>query len=129
MNAWQWQLTARQFLDEGARVLEHALALLAPVLAVLPACLQWAGAAACTVVIVACICRVNLLHPRSPLAWPAKYILQAAFAGGVLIDLVQGFQVDWYVAFGVAGALLHIVLTWHKWSRRAPAETESKSCS
>lgn len=83
------------------------------------------GATVCLFVIVACICRVNLMHyGRNKLGWLALYILWAPFAGGMLIDLLTApGKVDWWACFGVAGILLHIVLTRARWSVGAPHET------
>jgi hypothetical protein len=83
------------------------------------------GAGVCTVVLLACVCRINLLHARrSKAGWIALYIVWAALASGVLIDLVVGRPVDGWAALGGLGALLHVVLTRRLWSQGAPRETE-----
>jgi hypothetical protein len=85
-----------------------------------------AGVVVCAAIVVACICRVNLMRVgRQKLGWLALYILWAPFALGMLIDLVSyPWRVDWYVCFGVAGILLHLTLTRRKWAGGAPPETE-----
>lgn len=84
------------------------------------------GVAVCALVIVACICRVNLMRRgQHKLGWALLYMLWAPFAGGMLIDLVlRDYKLDWWACFGIAGILLHMVLTRHKWAHGAPEETE-----
>lgn len=94
--------------------------------------LKWGGVVACSFVLVACVCRVNLMrvgeHKRG---WLWLYTLAAPFAGGVLIDLLTDRSVDWYCCFGIAAFLLHIVVTRRLWQRGAPSETRLKesTCS
>lgn len=92
--------------------------------------LVWPGAGVCTLIVVACICRVNLMrYGTHKLGWLALYILFAPFAGGMLIDLLTApSRVDWWACFGIAAVALHILLTRHKWRAGAPRETELHQC-
>lgn len=87
------------------------------------------GVLACALIVFACICRVNLMHyGRSKPGWIALYILYAPFAGGMLIDLLTWpAKVDWWSCFGIAGILLHLVLTRNHWALGAPIYTEIKA--
>lgn len=84
------------------------------------------GVTACLLVIVACICRVNLMRfGQHKFGWLVLYILWAPFAMGMLIDMLTApGRVDWWACFGIAGILLHIVLTRRKWSAGAPRESQ-----
>ena len=74
--------------------------------------LRLAGIIVCLLSAFACLCRLDLLHVKHDR--PAKiacYLFTAAFAGGVLTELVAGQHVDWYIAFGMAAAALHLIAT------------------
>lgn len=87
--------------------------------------LLWPGVLVCLGVVFACICRINKMRAgRSRWGWLLLYILWAPFAGGICIDLLTERQVDWWACFGVAGVLLHMILTRRLWAHRAPPETE-----
>jgi hypothetical protein len=55
--------------------------------------------------------------------WLWLYTLTAPFALGTLIDLATHRSIDWYVCFGMAAVLLHLVLTRRLWRRGPPMET------
>lgn len=87
--------------------------------------LQWPGVVVCALVIAGCICRVDLLRPRVHSdTWALMYILFATFAGGVLIDLVIERWVDWWACLGIAGVLLHLLVSRRQWAHGAPLEAE-----
>jgi hypothetical protein len=91
-----------------------------------------AGVAVCGLILVACICRLDLLTPRlHKLGWRLMYLLYAAYAGGVLIDLATAQPVDWYEAAGIAGVLIHVALTRRLWRDGPPSETckEHPACN
>lgn len=86
--------------------------------------IKWVGIAVCLGVLLSCICRLDLLNPHNHKAgWRVLYLLFAAYAGGVLLDLWVISQVDWYEGAGVAGVLLHISLTRTLWRDGPPPET------
>ena len=83
------------------------------------------GVVVCVLIIVACICRVNLMrYGDNKFGWIVLYTLWAPFACGMLIDLLTfPARIDWWACFGIAGIALHIVLTRQRWSAGAPPET------
>ncbi|MBN8747350.1 MAG: hypothetical protein J0I65_07550 [Variovorax sp.] len=86
--------------------------------------LRAGGVAACTVVLLACVCRINLLQFRvSRSAWFCVYLLFAVYALGVLLDLVQARWVDWYEGAGLGGLLLYMALTRDLWRHGPDPET------
>lgn len=91
--------------------------------------LQYPGIAACVFVVLACICRVNLMrYGISKPGWMALYILYAPFGGGMLLDLLLAPQkVEWWACVGIAGIVVHLMLTRHHWSNGAPLYTELRS--
>lgn len=91
--------------------------------------LFYLGVAACAFIVLVCICRVNLMrYGVSKPGWMALYILYAPFAGGMLIALLTNpDKVEWWVCFGIAGALVHLFQTRSHWSMGAPIYTESQS--
>jgi hypothetical protein len=93
------------------------------------ALLQIAGAGACGFIVLACICRINLMrYGTNKLGWMALYILYAPFAGGMLLDLLtEPAKVEWWACVGVAGIAMHLVLTRRHWSMGAPIYTELRS--
>lgn len=86
--------------------------------------LRSAGMVVCTVVLLACVCRINLLQFRvSRSAWFCVYLLFAVYALGVLLDLARARWVDWYEAAGIGGVLLYMVLTRDLWRGGPDPET------
>lgn len=91
--------------------------------------IKWGGVLMCMSVLIGCVCRVNMMHSdRHKFGWFAMYAIYAVYAGGVLIDLLLNRWVDWYEAAGLAGVLLHLVMTRKLWSREPPPETVKKVC-
>lgn len=85
---------------------------------------QWMGVAACLLVLAGCICRVDLMRGgRHKAGWLLLYLLWGPFAGGVAIDLVRDRDVDWWTCWGIAGVLVHLVLTRRLWRHGPPHET------
>jgi hypothetical protein len=86
------------------------------------------GIVVCALIILACICRVNLMRfGQSKFGWVAVYILWAPSAGGLLIDLLADpGRIEWWDCVGVVGILVHIVLTRQHWSMGAPIYTENQ---
>lgn len=87
---------------------------------------RFAAMAACLLVLVACICRIDLMRRgRSRPSWFLSYLLFAVYALGRLIALARDSQVDWYSIAGVFGLVLFMALTRKEW-RGAPApETDA----
>lgn len=97
-------------------------------IAIIDEALRWGGILVCSLVLIGCICRVDIMKSgRSKRGWLWMYTLVAPFAAGVLIDLSIGRPVDWYACFGIAAFLLHLVLTRRIWANGEPAETKVKS--
>jgi hypothetical protein len=87
--------------------------------------LVWPGVAICAIVIGACICRIDQLKAgRHRLGWVLLYIMLATFALGLLIDLVTGRDIDWWVCAGMAAILLQLHLTRKDWRAGAPPDLE-----
>lgn len=85
--------------------------------------LVWAGAVLCALIIIACICRVNLLTAGvHRFAWGVLYIAYAAFAMGCAIDLLIQRFAEWWVCLGVAGVVLQLWLTRKDWRAGAPQD-------
>jgi hypothetical protein len=91
--------------------------------------LLYPGVAFCAFVVLACICRVNLMrYGVNKLGWIALYILYAPFAGGMLITLLtEPERVEWWECVGVAGLAVHVVLTRRHWAMGAPVYTDLQS--
>lgn len=89
--------------------------------------IRYAGMAVCALVLMACICRIDLMRFHvNRAAWFVVYVMFAVYALGVLLDLVVGRAVDWYEVAGTGGVLLYMVLTRKQWARgRAARETET----
>ncbi|MBS0427617.1 MAG: hypothetical protein JSR41_10065 [Proteobacteria bacterium] len=86
--------------------------------------LRAGGMAVCAVVLLACVCRINLLQFRvSRSAWFCVYLLFAVYALGVLLDLARARGVDWYEGAGIGGVLLYMVLTRDLWRGGPDPET------
>jgi len=84
------------------------------------------GMAVCAGVLMACICRIDLMRLQiNRAAWFAVYLLFAVYALGVLLDLAVARPVDWYEGAGIGGVLLYMVLTRKLWRQGPPAETET----
>lgn len=85
----------------------------------------WPGVAVCAFIVLACICRVNLMRfGENKLGWLALYILWPPAAGGMLLDLLTAPEaVNWWACCAIAGILVHIVLTRGHWSDGAPYYT------
>lgn len=91
--------------------------------------LLWAGVVVCAAVLLACICRVNLL--QSPklhrMSWGVLYIAYALFALGTLLDLILWAETDWWVCAGIAGVMLQLLLTHKDWKRAAPTDLKQRT--
>ncbi|WP_137860809.1 hypothetical protein [Variovorax sp. 3P27G3] len=90
------------------------------------AAIRCLGMAVCALVLMACICRIDLMRfHTNRAAWFAMYLLFAVYALGVLLDLLAARPVDWYEGAGVGGVLLYMALTRKLWRQGPPAETET----
>lgn len=88
--------------------------------------IRFFGMAVCAVVLMACICRIDLMRFQiNRAAWFCVYLLFAVYALGVLLDLAVARPVDWYEGAGIGGVLLYMVLTRNLWRRGPPPETET----
>lgn len=82
------------------------------------------GIAVCATVLLACICRIDLLRRGvSRSTWFCVYLLFAVYALGVLLDLVQARRVDWYECAGLGGVLLYMINTRKLWRHGPDPET------
>ena len=80
--------------------------------------------AVCATVLLACICRIDLLRRGvSRSTWFCVYLLFAVYALGVLLDLARARWVDWYECAGIGGILLYMALTRGLWRDGADPET------
>lgn len=88
--------------------------------------IRFFGMAVCAVVLMACICRIDLMRSHtSRAAWFAVYLLFAVYALGVLLDLIGARPVNLYEGAGIGGVLLYMALTRNLWRRGPPPETET----
>lgn len=83
------------------------------------------GVVISALIVVACICRINLMrYGQNKLGWMVLYIAFAPFAGGMALDLLASPErVEWWDCFGIAGIALHIALTRHHWRTGSPYES------
>ena len=86
-----------------------------------------AGGALCALVLVACVCRIDLMRSgRSRPSWFLVYLLFAVFALGTLLAFVADRAIDmWSAAAGAAGLLLFMALTRKEWHGRPAPETDA----
>lgn len=83
------------------------------------------GVVICIIVLLSCICRVNLLKlGRHRTAWGLLYIGWAVFAAGMLLDLLNTRDIDWWVCLGVGCVALQLLLTSRDWRGSAPRDLE-----
>lgn len=84
----------------------------------------------CCFIIVACICRVNVMTAsRNRFAWSAMYILMAAFAAGELIDVLTLRRwMVWHELAGLCAVALNLLLTHRHWRHGPPAITCKPGC-
>ena len=86
--------------------------------------MKWGGVAVCLVVLAGCICRIDMMRPeKNAIGWRAMYIMAAPFAGGTMIDLLAGHQVNWYTSWGMATMFMHFLLTRGFWRHGSPGYT------
>lgn len=86
--------------------------------------IRYGGIAICATVLVACVCRIDLLRYRvSRPAWFCVYLLFAVYALGVLLDLARARWPDWYECAGIGGVLVYMALTRGLWRNGADPET------
>jgi hypothetical protein len=87
---------------------------------------RFSGVGLCVLVLMACICRIDLMRFQvNRAAWFCVYLLFAVYALGVMLDLAVARPVDWYEGAGVGGVLLYMALTRNLWRQGPPAETET----
>lgn len=88
---------------------------------------RYAGGAVCAIVLVACVCRIDLMRSgRSRASWFVVYLLFAVFALGTLLALVADRAIDWWSATaGAVGLLLFMALTRRDWQGRPAPETDA----
>ena len=80
--------------------------------------------AACLIVLVACICRIDQMRSnRNGYPWFFVYALFAVFALGVAQRTWRGWSFDWNDGVGIGGLLLLIVVTRRQWKKGPPPET------
>lgn len=78
---------------------------------------------ACTVVIAACICRVDKMRASShSWCWFAVYALFAAYAAGTALASWNGSPMSWDDTAGIGGLLLYMALTRRLWRDGPPSE-------
>ena len=84
----------------------------------------------CLFIIVACICRVNVMTAsRNRFSWSAMYTLMAAFAGGELLDVLTLQRwMAWYELAGLVAVGLNLWLTHRHWSNGPPPITCKPGC-
>jgi hypothetical protein len=88
--------------------------------------IRYLGMTVCAVVLMACICRIDLMRFQiNRAAWFSVYLLFAVYALGVLLDLAVARSVDWYEGAGIGGVLLYMALTRNLWRQGPPVETET----
>lgn len=78
----------------------------------------------CVVVMVGCICRVNLLDSRNALGWVLAYVLMAGLAMRLLLNALHQANTSWYAVLGVLAALMHLFSTQRVWKDDAPPFTQ-----
>ena len=72
-------------------------------------------------VLLACVCRLNLMTPaNSRILWRLVYVLLAAWTGWVAADLAELGTVTVRDALGVLGLALYVHLTRHRWVDGVP---------
>lgn len=83
--------------------------------------INYAGLLVCAVVLVGCVCRIDMMAPTLRNApWAVFYFIYAAFALDTLTELWGGRNVDWLVAAVTGAMALHILLTWRRWPDDTP---------
>lgn len=84
----------------------------------------------CLGIIVACICRVNMMTASSNKAgWSAMYILMAAYAGGELIDVLRlQIWMSTHELLGLLAMALNLGLTHRHWRQGPPQITCKPGC-
>jgi len=72
-------------------------------------------------VLLACICRLNMMEPRrSSWAWRAVYVALAAWTGHVAADLAALGSVPLRDALGVIAMAAYMHLTRQRWADGVP---------
>jgi len=86
--------------------------------------LRYAGMAACLVVLLACVCRIDLMRStRTRAVWFVLYALFAMYALGTVLQIWRGGSFDWNDAAGIGGILVNVFATRHLWKNGQPPET------
>ena len=87
--------------------------------------LRYAGILICALVLMACVCRIDLMRSgRSRPSWFLIYLCFAVYTLGVLLDLAMNRWVDWYECAGVLGLLLFMLKTRQAWRGHPAPETD-----
>lgn len=78
-------------------------------------------------VLLACICRLNVMTPRtSGVLWRLTYILLASWTGWLAADVLEYGTVHIKDAIGVMSLSLYIYLTKAKWIAGVPDVARQK---
>jgi len=86
--------------------------------------IHYAALLACVAVIIACICRIDLMRStRNSYVWFFVYAMFGAYAFGTALELCRGRAMDWNDAAGIGGILLMVLASWSRWVKGAPPET------
>ncbi len=86
--------------------------------------IHYSAIAACSFILVACICRIDLMRAkRNRWDWCALYVCFAAYALGTLLTLLRGGYFAWADLAGIGGVVLYMCLTRRLWANGAPPET------
>lgn len=78
-------------------------------------------------VLLACICRLNVMTPRtSSVLWRLTYILLASWTGWLAADVLESGAIHIKDAVGVLSLSLYIYLTKAKWIAGVPEVARQK---
>lgn len=86
--------------------------------------LNYVGLLACVVVLLACVCRIELMSStRNRWSWFVVYVLFAAYALGTALQTWRARSFDWNDAAGIGAILVFVCITRCLWVNGPPPET------